>query len=143
MGISKRIAKILFFCAILSIGLSGCRRAGVSNPTLCRVVTEVTVTYVYGPVHTQRSYTHDEKIRQILNYLRQINPYGDPAENPETADGSDYHITFHYSDGCQESFRQKGDRFLQGSDGVWRNIDPKKAMRLGFILGKMRSDPHI
>ena len=86
---------------------------------------------------------HDEKIRQILNYLRQINPYGDPAENPETAEGSDYHITFHYSDGCQESFRQKGDRFLQGSDGVWRNIDPKKAMRLGFILGKMRSDPHI
>ena len=142
MGILKKIPLVVLFCLMLGIGLTGCHRSRNPEPTSLRVVTEITVTYDYGSVHALRSYTHEEKMRQILNYLRQIDPYGDPAENPETADGSDYRITCHYSDGSQKCYRQKGDRYFQGADGIWRNIDPKRAMHLGFILGKMRSDPH-
>ncbi len=143
MGVFKKMSIIILSVVMLSVGLTGCRRTQNPEPTSLRVVTEITVTYDYGSVHARRSYTHQEKMRHILNYLRQIDPYGEPAENPETADGSDYRITCHYSDGSQKCYRQKGDRYFQGADGIWRSIDPKKAMHLGFILGKMKSDPHI
>ena len=143
MGVFKKMLIIALSVLMLSVDLTGCRRTQNTEPTALRVVTEITVTYDYGAIHASRNYTHQEKMRYILNYLRQIDPYGDPAENPETADGSDYRITCHYSDGSQKCYRQKGDRYFQGTDGIWRSIDPKRAIYLGFILGKMKSDPHI
>ncbi len=107
---------------------------------LCRVVTAVTVTYENGPIQTQRHYTSADKMQRILNYLRLLRPYGKPEEDPESVQGSDFHILLSYSDGCQQSYRQKSDRFLQDIDGQWKKIDPRKAEELSQILGQMESD---
>ncbi len=105
-----------------------------------RVVTAVTVFYENGPIQALRHYTSDGKMQQILDYLRLISPYGTPGEDPETAAGSDYQIVLSYSDGKQKTYRQKADRFLQGVDGRWQNIDPSQAEDLARILGQLESD---
>ena len=79
-------------------------------------------------------------MQKILDYLRLINPYGTPDEDPETAVGSDFHIVLSYSDGYQKFYRQKSDRYLQNTDGRWQKIDPTKAEELARLVGQLESD---
>ena len=132
---------LLLTLAVLFLGLTtGCNRISSSDPTPLRIVTAVTVIYENGPINTQRHYTTDSKMQQILDYLRLIKPYGAPEEDPETAVGSNFYIVLSYSDGFQKYYRQKGDRFLQDTDGRWKKIDPAKAEELSRIVGQLESD---
>ena len=132
-------AWIIFMVCIL---LTGCRSSAsqLSPVPGCRVVTKVTVTYENGPIQASRCYTSSEKMQQILNYLRLIDPYGHPDEDPEAASGSTYHIILSYSDGCEKIYRQKSDRFLKEDGGPWKKIDPIEAEDLGKLMGQMESD---
>ena len=75
-----------------------------------------------------------------MTYLRLLDPYGTPEENPEEAAGSDIHIILSYSDGFQKTYRQVGDRYMMEDGGKWQKIDPAKAEELGEILGQLESD---
>ena len=116
------------FCLLL--GGCGCQSPVGQNATALRVVTEVSVYY-----------QNEEKIRQVLNYLRTVDAYGTPEEDPETAEGSEFQIYLYYSDGTRKRYRQKSDRFWQVEAGAWRMIDPKKAAELSRILSTTESDP--
>ncbi len=133
----KRLIKIWLLIAAVSC-LLGCHKQ--VDMQQCRVVTEVTVTYLNGPIQCQRKYLNADKMQQVLNYLRTANPYGVPAEDPEHADGSDFYIVLTYSDGCQKYYRQKANRFLRDPDGLWKKLDPTRAEKLGQIIGQMESD---
>lgn len=134
----KKRQKRIWFLAAFIFCLFGCHKQ--VNMQQCRVVTEVTVTYLNGPIQCQRKYLDSDKMQQILNYLRTANPYGVPAEDPENAPGSDFYIVLSYSDGCQKYYRQKANRFLRDTDGVWKKLDPSRAEKLGQIIGQMDSD---
>ena len=77
---------------------------------------------------------------QVLAYLRQIDPYGKPEEDPVLADGSLFQISLTYSDGSKKVYEQKADRYLRLDDGPWETIDPSKAEALGQLLGTLPSD---
>lgn len=136
----KKLAILLLTGSLL--GMTGCKAstAALPQPPLCRVVTRVEVDYENGPLHAQRCYTSSEKMEQVLNYLRQIDPYGTPQESPETISGSDYVIILSYSDGFQKRYHQKGDRYFQTENGRWARIDPDRAEKLAQLLGAMPSD---
>ena len=106
----------------------------------CRVVTEITVTYLNGSIQCQRQYTSSDKMQQLLDYLRTAAAYGVPEEDPENAAGSDFYIVLSYSDGCQKYYRQKANRFLRDVDGVWKKLDPSRGEKLGQLIGQMESD---
>ena len=134
----KKQLKQLWLLATFVFCLYGCHKQ--VDMQQCRVVTEVTVTYLNGPIQCQRTYRDGDKMQQILNYLRTANPYGVPAEDPENAAGSDFYIVLSYSDGCQKYYRQKANRFLRDTDGIWKKLDPSRAEKLGQIIGQMESD---
>ena len=106
----------------------------------CRAVTGIRITFDNGPFHVEREYATTEKMKLILNYLRGIDPFGTPDEDPETAAGSNFRIVLSYSDGCEKSYLQKSDRFLQVEGQKWERIDPQKARELSSILGRTESD---
>ena len=137
--IKKGIGLLVSFLLIIST-VTGCNRQGGSESSPLRVVTAVSVFYSNGPINAQRHYTSDAKMQKILDYLRLINPYGTPDEDPETAVGSDFHIVLSYSDGYQKFYRQKSDRYLQNTDGRWQKIDPTKAEELARLVGQLESD---
>ena len=134
IGVKKLIAVFALFALLLT----GCSRA--QSPDKCRIVTGIRVAFEDGPLHTQRQYTTSSKVRAILNYLRWLDPYGRPEEDPETVSGSSFRITLQYSDGCEKHYVQKADRFLLEDGKPWRRIDPTRAQTLSQILGKMASD---
>ena len=136
----SRLAITLIF--MLCLLLNGCGRGGdlPSEPLQCRVVTGIRVSFTDGPLQMERYYTASEKMRAVLNYLRWIDPYGRPEEDPETVSGSSYHIVLTYSDGCEKTYEQKADRFMQVDGQGWKRIDPKRALTLSQMLGQMASD---
>lgn len=137
----KQIKGLPFLFAVLWI-LCGCSRLepGLPPDSACRVVTKIAVDYENGGIRFRRQYTAAEKMQQILNYLRLIDPYGKPDEDPETAAGSRFRITLSYSDGCQKVYLQQSDRFMKTDDGQWKRIDPDRARELSRILGQMEGD---
>lgn len=138
----RKISKICIMLALFLLLLSGCHRQSLPDASqpIYRAVTSVTVSYKNGPIRAQRRYTSDEKMKRVMNYLRMIDPYGMPEEDPEKAGGSDIHIVLSFSDGFQKTYRQIGDRFMMEDGGKWQKIDPKKAKELGEILGQTESD---
>lgn len=118
--------------------LSGCSRQ--EPPSSFPLVTEITVRYENGPIHGQLHYTEDDKMQLILTYLRLLNPYGQPPEDPETADGPLFEILLHYTGGKSAIYRQKADRYLQTEESPWLCIPPEKAQELSVLLGYLQQD---
>ena len=139
--VRKRIICIFQAALCLLLSSCGCQEPAGQNPTALRLVTEVSVYYQNGPLFAQRHYRHEEKMRQVLNYLRTLDAYGTPEEDPEGSTGSEFQIYLYYSDGTRKRYRQKSDRFWQVEDGPWRMIDPKKAAELSQLLSITESDP--
>ena len=137
----KRSKKLIVILLLTGLLFSGCSRENAQQvPEKCRVVTGIHVVFENGPLQMQRQYTTSSKVRAILNYLRWLDPYGLPKEDPETVSGSSFYITLQYSDGCQKRYLQRADRFLLEDGKPWRRIDPVRAQTLSEILGKMESD---
>ena len=126
--------------AVLSVLLWGCSAHQDPAQSVSRVVTDITVTCSNGPIQVQRHYTSSEKMRAILNYLRWIDPYGIPTEDPEQSEGSLFQIVMTFSDGSEKVYLQKADRYMQIDGEDWMTIDPQKALTLGQMLGEMKSD---
>ena len=139
MGVFKRI--FVLFLPLLFL-LTGCCRIFHSPDTVpYRVVTQVQIRYQNGKVQSQRQFFREENIRNILAYLRYIDPYGTPKEDPEQADGRIFDIYVIYSDGSQCLYEQRADQYMRINGGPWKKIDPQKALALSGLWGMMSSDP--
>ena len=120
--------------------LCGCSKLHIPQQQAGRIVTGITVMYENESVRFFRRYTTDEKIQNILAYLRLMDPKGAAQTNPETLPGGLYTITLLYADGNSLIYRQKNNNYLQEGNGKWKNIDPKKAEWLSQLIGKTESD---
>ena len=133
--------KLIVIFLLMGLLCAGCGyHAPIATMPTHKVVTGVDITFQNGPLYARRIYSDNQKMAVILHYLRFIDPYGTPQETPEETPGSDFYIVLSYSDGSRKLYRQHADRYMQ-KDGVWKCIDPKKALELSRILGKMESDP--
>ena len=139
-----KLAKYLYLIFILGLLCSmigGCMHfVTKTDQTPVRVVTHIDITYENGAIQTQRHYEDADKMKQVLNYLRLIKPYGQPAVDPEIIKGSHFHIELSFSDGSSKVYRQKADRYMQIDGGDWKAIDPTRAEELSLLLGQMESD---
>jgi len=118
--------------------LSGCSRK--ESQTSFPLVTEITVHYENGPIHGQLHYSEDDKMQLILTYLRLLNPYGQPPEDPETTDGTLFQITLTHADGGVTTYQQKADRYLKSGEEPWLCIPSQKAVELSLLLGYLEDD---
>ena len=91
-------------------------------------------------IEKQQQFFQESSIQHILGYLRYIDPYGIPREDPESVSGRNYYIRVIYSDGSHHLYHQRADRYLRIDDGEWKRIDPEKALYLSGLLGMMPSE---
>ena len=94
---------LIFVIVLLCSLVGGCMHFVIrTEPAPVRVVTHIDITYENGTIQTQRHYEDAGKMKQVLNYLRLIDPYGRPAVDPEIVGGSHFHIELAYSDGSSK-----------------------------------------
>ena len=128
---------LLLFLALLC---TGCTCATPAPTEEYRVVSQIDVVYQNAPIVAQMNFRDQEKMQQILFYLRRISPYGTPTVDPEQVQGSDFYITLVYSDQTKKTYHQRDDRFMRIDSGPWKRIDSNRALMLSRILGTMESD---
>lgn len=134
--------KIFIWLLPLFLLMTGCCRIFRSRDAVpYRVVTEVRVTYKNGTLENHRQFFQEENIHNILAYLRYIDPYGTPKEDPEQVSGRIFDIYVVYSDGSKRLYQQRADRYMRINGGPWKMIDPQKALALSGLFGMMPSDP--
>lgn len=126
----KRIAVIFCICCLLG----GCKK----QESPYRVVTAVEVRYQQGENILYRSYTRDENITAVLNYLRLLKPYG-PVTPEETEDVT-CRIVLHNSQGEDTVYFQQGYDYLRKNNGHWEKIDNTRANLLYPLLLLTPSD---
>ena len=138
----KSLQKGRGFLALILLTVLFLESCGITKPENLspRLVTGICVTYDSSGSRTEKRFTESHKMRAILNYLRWIDPYGAPEEDPEMISGTNFHITLQYSDGTEKNYRQKADRFMMEDNGRWEKIDPEKAVTLTKMLEEMESD---
>ena len=121
--------------------LAGCCRIfWQKDPAPYRVVTQVRIVYQHEKLQSQRDFYEEENIRHILDYLRYVDPYGIPREDPEQAEGRIYYITVIYSDGSERIYEQRADQYMRIDGGEWKRIDPQRALYLSGLFSMMPSD---
>ena len=126
---------------ILPLTLVGCCRIYWQEEAKpYRVITQVRIVYENENLQTRRDFYDEENIRHILDYLRYVDPYGIPKEDPESVQGRIYYITLIYSDGSERLYEQRADQYLRIDGGNWKRIDPQRALYLGGLFSMMPSD---
>lgn len=132
------MGKKIFALLLALVLLSGCHQKQKTEGW--RVVTHITVTCEDNCTLTRRTYFREEKMRPILNALRQLGQRFTPDRDPETLIARTWCITLTHSDGSQRFYRIKGDRYIQENRERWQQTDPQKIMDLDLLFQQMASD---
>ncbi len=109
-------------------------------PTQTAVVTGVCVVGQHGEQFLCRQYTHPEKMRRILRYLRQLESQGYAPVDPERVLGDAYWIQVDLSDGQRHLYRYRCQRYLSLDSHRWKMTDTDQGGRLWYLLYAMDSD---
>ena len=118
--------------------LTGCTPK--SSQASFPLITKITVHYENQSIRGALHYTEDHKMQKILSYLRLLKPYGQPAENPDTVQGTLFQIILTHSGGDTTVYQQKADRYLKSGEDPWLCISPQKALELSLLLGYLEED---
>ncbi len=122
---------IIAFLCLLCLGFSGCKK-GSSIP----FVDEIAVTRVNGDSQQTKVFTGDD-MGQILNALRCLGNSFPCDVNPEELDCCMYQIRLHYTNGFEQTYCTKGERFLKEGDGVWQQAERKRIRNLHQLLEQL------
>lgn len=104
-----------------------------------RVVTAVEADYDGRLLHLRRSYTDEEKMRQVLTCLRAIKPLGTVAPEAELPEEGGT-VTLLRSDGTAATWELRGGAYLRRDGGSWQTVDPEQAQQLPLLLAMLESD---
>lgn len=133
---SKRLFSLVLIVIMLSMG--GCdNRTTISKHN---VVTQITTTRNDHGSLTRRIYTDQDKMRQILNGLRSLGQKSAPMIDPGTLLNETYCITLTNSDGSQQIYCTKPDRYFREGIGPWRQVNPERIEELTRLLLTLPSD---
>ena len=129
-----------FFIPVFLLCSGCCPVVRQTNHATYRVITQIDVLYKSGALENRRQIFQEVKMRPILDYLRYLDPYGTPQNNPENIDGTDIFITIFYSDGSQCTYQQRSDRYFRKNNEPWKRVDQAKAMELKMLLWMIPGD---
>ena len=104
------------------------------------VVTEITVTREEQGTVTRQIYTNPEKLRQILTAIRQLGQKFNPSVDPETLPQASFHILLHRSDGSDQIYRTKADRYIRFDHQPWQQTDSESLTHLTELLRHLPGD---
>ena len=132
---AKRIWPLMLAAALLCAGCFG-QKQSAGWPVVC----QVTVTCERQGNLTRQVYTSEEKMRQILNQLRNLGQKFTPDTDPESLQAPSYSITVTNTDGSQRIYQTKADRYIRICQDPWQQADAKRISELHLLLDNLPGD---
>lgn len=131
----RQIAVLLLFLLLLS----GCGH-GRQPVSSVGVVSEITVTHEQQGMVTRQIYTDPDKLRRILNAIRNLGQKFNPTTDPETLPLTSFHIILRRTDGTEQIYRTKADRYIRIDHEPWQQTDPESLTHLTQLLQNLSGD---
>ncbi len=130
---------MLTLLVLLLLLFSGCaaRKAADNSVPLA---SSITVTCHSCAGIRQRYYSQPEKMRQILHYIRRLEPMPDTAEVPGTLGRRYFSIHIRMTDGSSRFYRQKDTAYFQSGSGPWQKMGRGKGSRLWQLMLELPED---
>ncbi len=102
-------------------------------------VVQISVESSLDGAFLHREYTESPKMEAILNYLRAIQILPPPMDTGGPPTG-ECRFTLTLSNGEQQVYFQRSNRYLRKDGGPWRTVDPAPAPDLRALLEQTPSD---
>ena len=120
---------ILFTCC-------GCLRKKRS----VRVVEQICVQWMENDRTICHVYEKPEKMQLILNKVRTLGQRFASDTDPEALRVDTVAMTLLYSDGSQQLYQIKPDRYVRIGQAPWQQANPQKVTSLGLLLKSLPED---
>lgn len=133
----KRAKGWILLC-ILPWLLAGCSQKG---PVPLKMVQWIHVDGANFHGENDRYFYEPESLEKLLLAVRRSGQTRNPLQDPESLDAPAFCITMRYANGARDRMYVKGDRYIRGEDGPWRQVDPQKLAALHYLLHFQPGDP--
>lgn len=131
----------LTVCLAVLLICTGCQlQTGDTDVESKKVVSKITVTCHEDGSVTNRTYTSQTKMKEILNGIRQLGQKMKPDVDPEQLNERLFSITLLHTDGSQQHYQTKADRYIRRGQEPWQQADPKKVSELNVLLQTLPAD---
>lgn len=105
-----------------------------------RVVEQICVQWVEHDQTICHVFEKPEKMQLILNQVRTLGQRFASDTDPETLKAGTVAMTLFYSDGSQQLYQIKPDRYVRIGQAPWQQANPKKVTSLGLLLKSLPED---
>ena len=126
----KRV-KYWVIVGILPCLLAGCSQKG---PVPLKMVEWIHVDGANLHGEDNRYFYEPEVLEKVLLAIRLSGLTRKPQLDPDQLDSPEFRITMTYTDGQRDRMYVKGDRYIRGENGPWRQADPQKLAALHYLL---------
>lgn len=122
---------------LLAVMLSGCQMQKGSGVSVGRpVIQKIVVTGEMGI----KVFTNEGKMQEILHKIRRLGQKFTPEVDPEIQPGEPIFIVLYRSDGTEEQYTVKGDRFIRKGHQPWQQTESRLLLKLIGALETIPSD---
>lgn len=131
-------AGILIFLAFFC---TGCHTQPRSDDAQAQcLVTQIVITHRIGKSAVVHSYSTDESMSRILDFLRTAKLQEVFQMDPGQLSGSEYEITAVLWNGDTHTYRLKNQQYLQTCRGKWMQLDPDQLTVFPRLFNSLPAD---
>lgn len=109
-------------CSLLIYLFSFLGGSSIEAPQASPIVTQVQVSLTSEGQVRQCTYSNDNDMAPILDYLRRLDPQHKADIDPDTFQANHWEVIVCYADGRRSIYRQLHKDYLQKDNGLWRQI---------------------
>lgn len=131
---NKRLAAAVLVLLLLA----GC--ASKNNSGGRFVVVKITVAQSQGGILTEKAFTNQQKMGQILNLLRSLGQQFTPPLDPDSLPEESIQIHVQFQDGSTRVYQTKSDLYIRTDQSPWQQADRGQLIKLRQLLQELTSD---
>lgn len=128
--------------AVLVLGILGSCSGCLRKNHGIRVIEQISAQWEEGGTTVCHTYDEPEKMQLILNKVRTLGQRFSSDIDPETLNVPTVTMIFSYSDGRQQQYQIKPDRYVRIGDASWQQASPKNVTSLRLLLMSLPEDHH-
>ena len=132
------MTKRLTAAVLILLLLTGCAAKSSSGGRF--VVARITVIQSQDGLLTEKAFTSQQKMGQILNLLRSLGQQFTPPLDPDTLPEESIHIHVQFQDGSTRVYQTKSDLYIRTDHSPWQQADRGQLVKLRQLLQELASD---
>ena len=126
--------------AVLVVGMLGmCAGCGRKKGAI-RVVEQISAQWEENGTSIDQIFEEPEKLQLILNKVRTLGQRFSADTDPDALNVTTVTMTLLYSDGTQQQYRIKPDRYVRIGQAPWQQASPRKVTALRLLLQSLPGD---